>query len=279
MEANERSPGDPPTRRMLASADVDINEQRGTNLVSGDGFIDPQALERSLDALRERIVETSLPGALRDAIETTQSLFSATGAGVMMVDESTVLGAVAATDEPARILEERQERIGRGPCVDALTFDRIVLTEDLETDERWPELSGDLSALGVHAVLGVPIRVGGLPVGSLNVYRNEASHWSQSEIAALTAYGGLIDGMLLTSLRAQANEQLVTQLQQALDNRVVIERAVGVIMARERSDAVTAFGYLRKEARNTRRKASEVAAELLSEITTHGDSASSDPVR
>lgn len=229
-------------------------------------FIDPGALERSLDALRERFIGAMLPSAFHDAIATTRSLFGATGAGVMMVDESTVLCAVAATNEPARILEERQEQHGRGPCVDALTLGRTVLVEDLKTDGRWPELSAEMPALGVRAVLGVPIGFGGLPVGSLNVYSSHPSHWSSSQVTALEAHGELIDGLLLASLRVHANEQLVQQLQRALDNRVVIERAVGALMAVHKMDAVTAFGHLRRQARDTQTKAADVAATLLSDM-------------
>lgn len=235
-------------------------------LTLSESFIDPDALERSLAGLRDRVSRALLPGALHDAIDTTRALFSATGAGVMMVDESTVLCAVAATDEPARILEERQEQVGRGPCVEALTFDRTILVQDMTTDPRWPELAQDMAEVGVRAVLGVPIRLGGLPVGSLNVYSSQPGEWNHSQVAALEAYGGLLDGLLLASLLAQANEQLVHQLQRALDNRVIIERAVGVVMATNKVDAVTAFGHLRRQARSTQTRAAEVAAQLLAEV-------------
>jgi GAF domain-containing protein len=236
--------------------------------VSGNNtFIDSDALERSLTALRGRFEGATLSNALHDAIDATRVLFNASGAGVMMVDESTLLCAVAATDEPARILEETQERIGRGPCVDALTFDRTTVTSDVASDDRWPELGTEMRDSGVRAVLGVPIRFGGLPVGSLNVYSSEAGEWNHSQVAAIEAHSDLIDGLLLTSLRAEASEQLVGQLQRALDNRVVIERAVGALMARHQVDAVTAFGQVRQQARNTQTRAVEVAAQILLEIS------------
>jgi GAF domain-containing protein len=238
---------------------------------TGEGFIDPVALERSLAGLGDRTSGIILSRALHDAIDTTRELFSADGAGVMMVDDSTVLCAVAATNESARILEERQERIGCGPCVDALTFDRTVATADLMSDDRWPELGAEMADAGVCSVLGVPIRAGGLPVGSLNVYRGHRGEWNNTEVSAIEAYGGLIDGLLLAALQAHANEQIVKQLQRALDNRVVIERAVGVIMEREKADAVAAFGRLRQEARATQRKAAEVAAAILAGIEPHSE--------
>jgi GAF domain-containing protein len=185
----------------------------------------------------------------------------------MMVDEEVGLCPVVATDEPGRLLETRQEQSGHGPCVDALTLDRIIATADLGTDDRWPMLGAELAAAGVRAVLGVPIHAGGVPVGSLNVYYDRPGEWHESGRSALAAYAGLIDSLLLTALQAREKEQLADQLQHALDNRVVIERGVGVVMARERIDAVSAFNRLRKSARSTERKVVDVAAELLAEIT------------
>ena len=56
---------------------------------------------------------------------------------------------------------------------------------------------------------------------------------------------------------------LAGQLQYALDYRVVIERGVGYLMARDDVDAVTAFNRLRRAARNTQSKIGEVAIQLL----------------
>jgi GAF domain-containing protein len=234
--------------------------------VEGQGFVDPGAIERSLAALRAQPADRGLTDALQAVITASCRLFEASGAGFMMVDENSALSMVAATDEPGRLLEAHQEERGVGPCVDALTFDHIVSTDDLRTDERWPELVPELPDAGVRAVLGVPIRFGGVAVGSLNVYRDRPSSWSEAEKAALTDYGQLIENLLVAGFQAREREQLVEQLQHALDNRVVIERAVGVIMAREDVDAVAAFNRLRGMARSTGSKVAEIANRLLGEF-------------
>lgn len=233
-----------------------------------EAFIDGVALERSLSALRSHGSEEHLIGALQQVLGATRELFSASGAGLMLIDENTALCAVAATDEAGRMLEERQEQIGHGPCVDALVLDQITETSDLSDDERWPELGPELPSAGVRAVLGVPVRLNGAAVGALNVYRDEPHAWDRSEIAALSSYGGLIEGVLRTALQAHHRNQLAEQLQHALDNRVVIDRAVGVIMARERVDPVTAFNRLRSRARGAERKIVDVAEELLASVAT-----------
>ena len=66
-----------------------------------------------------------------------------------------------------------------------------------------------------------------------------------------------------TLLATERAEELAGQLQYALDHRLVIERAVGYLMASRRLGAVEAFNTLRSAARSHRRKIGEVAAELL----------------
>ncbi|HEX3975238.1 MAG TPA: GAF and ANTAR domain-containing protein [Solirubrobacteraceae bacterium] len=235
-----------------------------------EGFIDPAALDRSLEALRDSPAERGLTAALERVMDATRQLFGATGCGIMLIDDSSALAVVAATDEPGRLLGVLQQQVGHGPCVDALTFDRTVSAGDLAADERWPALS-ELPGAGVRAVLGVPLHVDRVPVGSLNVYRDRPHDWTESEVAALIGYSSLIEGVLQTALHARERERLAEQLQHALDHRVVIERAVGVVMGRQNINAVAAFNQLRHRARSAQRPVVDVAAELLAEIPGNPD--------
>ena len=225
--------------------------------------IDAALLTQSLEGLAERLSSPGLDDALQHVLDATRHLFGATGAGFMMVDDSSSLRSVAFTDPGGRLLEERQEHVGHGPCVDALTFDRVVTTVDVADDARWPQLGSELREAGVRAVLGVPIHVSGLPVGSLNVYRNRPGDWGETEAPALLAYGRLVESLMLSALHAEQRERLADQLQHALDSRVVIERAVGMLMERYGLDAVDAFDRLRRTARDGGRRVADVSTEML----------------
>ena len=76
----------------------------------------------------------------------------------------------------------------------------------------------------------------------------------------------MIEGTLIAALQVRERGELAAQLQHALDHRIVIERAVGVIMGRDSIDAVTAYNKLREVARSSERKVADVAAELLAKI-------------
>lgn len=75
----------------------------------------------------------------------------------------------------------------------------------------------------MRAVAGTPVLLGGSPVGTLNVYRDERVEWDKSDVNALAAYSGLVAEVLVAALAAQEHGIVAGQLQYALDYRVVIE--------------------------------------------------------
>ena len=227
------------------------------------GHIDPSRLQQSLDALRERGFTHDLPRSMEALVSAAQDLFSVTGAGLLLADADRVLRYVAATDEAARILEEAQEQAGTGPCVESLVLNQLVQTTDLPSDPRWPGLLSDYPEAGIRAVLGVPVRVAGVAVGSLNVYSDEPFDWDESDQKALRAYADLGESAMVGALHAHEQGRVVQQLEGALESRVVIERAVGVLMERHDLDAVAAFDRLRRAARDSRRRVRDLAQELL----------------
>jgi GAF domain-containing protein len=226
--------------------------------------IDPRALAESLDGLTgtDRAPEPIEAGVAR-IIDATRSLFAVDGVGLMLADEELALRYVGATDEAARALERAQAELGAGPCVESFVTSRATVTADLARDSRWPELAERLVPLGVRAVLGVPSRLGGLPVGTLNVYRTEPYEWDNSDIAAVEAYNAILEHLLGHAVSARHKGVIVEQLQIALDRRVMIERAVGAIMARRGLSAQESFDALRRAARNSRRPVAELAALAL----------------
>jgi GAF domain-containing protein len=226
--------------------------------------VDPRALADSLDRLAG--VESApepIEAGLARIIEATRSLFAVDGVGLMLADEELALRYVGATDEAARALERAQAEIGAGPCVESFVSCRATVTADLADDARWPELAERLVPLGVRAVLGVPSRLGGLPVGTLNVYRGEPYEWDSSDIAAVEAYNAILEDQLGHALSARRKGIIVEQLQTALDRRVLIERAVGAIMVRRDLGARESFEALRRAARSARRPVAELATIVL----------------
>lgn len=224
--------------------------------------IDPDLLANSLRRLGSA-ADHDLVGAIDEVVRACVVLLRVDGSGLMIADEQNGLHYVAASDGPSDILEHVQSETGEGPCVRAFVLNDVVATDDLGTDPRWPSIRDSLVRHGITAVLGCPLRLGGVPVGTLDVYRGEPHRWDESERAALARYTDVVESMLSAAMAAHRAGELAGQLQYALDYRVVIERAVGYLMAQRRLDSVAAFNLLRRAARDRRRKIAEVAEGLL----------------
>jgi GAF domain-containing protein len=233
--------------------------------------VDEQALARSLDDLRLPNGDgVDLQAGIERVIHGAANVFAGTGVGLMLIaEDGHSLRYVASSDQAARRLELAHEQAGEGPCVDAFVCDDCVKSDDLRDDARWPLLRAELRDQPIRAVLGLPTRLGA-PVGTLNLYCEEPRVWDESEIGALAAYNSLLEERLASALAVRQHGKIVDQLQYALDSRVSIERAIGLLMGRDGIDGATAFNELRRVARNSRRRVSAVAEEILS---AHADEA------
>lgn len=224
--------------------------------------------EGSLDAAlgnlsRHELENIGVAEALKYVVTAMPALYHVAGAGLLLVDDFQVLRYVAASDAAAHILESAQEVTGVGPCVDSLVHGRPVSCADLATDGRWPGLAPLVTPYGIGAVLGVPVHLGGGVIGSLNVYQPTAYEWDDSDLAASASLARLVERLLAMALVVRRQDDVVLQLQTALDTRIAIERAVGVLIGVEGIDAVEAFDRLRQAARSQRRKVADLAAEVI----------------
>lgn len=229
--------------------------------------VDPEVLSASLRRLitrEQHHAEQGLHGALQDVVAACVDLFDVTGSGIMLADETNALRYVAASDGQARTLELVESSTMQGPCTDAYVYKKPVLVTDVRTDDRWPEFrKAVLDQPEVRAVLGVPVVMGGVPVGTIDVFLRDPHEWTDAQAEALTRYSAVVQATLTSALAAHTAGEQAAQLQYALDYRVVIERAVGYLMATDGVDAVSAFNRLRTAARDRRTKIGQIAQRVL----------------
>jgi GAF domain-containing protein len=227
------------------------------------GHIAPEALASTLDLLTGRGEPATFEAGLTAVIEAVSELFDVRGCGLMLVGQDGELRYVGATDDAGRALESAQEDLGEGPCVDCFVMGEPVATTDVMCDPRWSRLPERIRGHAIGGVLGTPTRLGGQPVGSLNVYREAPYEWDDTDAAAVATFNAILEGLLSRAVAARRDELVVSQLQSALDRRVVIERAVGALMERHGAPAVSAFTALRRAARDRRETVAKVAADVL----------------
>jgi GAF domain-containing protein len=224
--------------------------------------IDPSMLAKSIGTLTDLHPDQDLPATLQQAVLAAKSLFDADAAGVMLVDLGGNLRWASASDQRAQVLEDNHEVFAAGPCSEAFTSGRPAVMHDATLERRWGEVALTFVEVQIRSGLSVPVELGGGPIGTLDLYAADPRGWDDTEIIALQAYAGIVASLLLAAAKAELSGALADQLQTALDSRGLIERAKGALMERERLDEQEAFTHLRRAARSSGRKLSEVAGEV-----------------
>jgi transcriptional regulator with GAF, ATPase, and Fis domain len=190
-------------------------------------------------------------------------ILDAGAAGILLADHHGVLHVVAASSEQARLLELFQLQNQEGPCLDCYTSGAPVVNEDLTTTKQWPRFASEAREAGFRSVQALPLRLREHTIGALNVFLDDRFEVSDAD---LTIAQALADAATIAILHDQAarEAQLVTgQLQTALNSRIVIEQAKGVLAERARVDMDEAFSRLRRHARDHNRPLSSVATDLV----------------
>ena len=220
-----------------------------------------QALEQLAD-LR------SAPGSIEEGLErvvaTADALFGVDGTALLLIDRDQVLRILAASDRRASLLEELETEHGEGPCADAFADKQPVAADDLAGDDRWPAFAPAAAARGLRAALASPVPYGEQAVGVVAVLDANPHAWSQAEREAIVAFTELVALLVLNAMEARERGRLAGELQVALDSRVVIEQAKGVLVGRHGLTTRQAFERLRRQARDQRRPLTEVARGVVS---------------
>ncbi|MGI8666740.1 MAG: ANTAR domain-containing protein [Jatrophihabitans sp.] len=197
-------------------------------------------------------------------------LLDVTAAGLMLVDVHGQLRVMASSSERSRLLELMEIQNDEGPCLDCHRTGTSILVADLAAErDRWPSFATEALRVGFGAAYALPMRLREQTIGALNLFHQQPRELSP---AAQRVGQGLADVATIAILQQRAvqrGEELSTQLQAALNSRVVIEQAKGVVAGRERVDMPAAFALLRGHARRTGRRLSEVAhAVVTGELPT-----------
>jgi len=185
-------------------------------------------------------------------------------AGLMLVAPEGDLRVMASSSETMRILELFELQSQEGPCLDCYRTGRPVLNHDLATaDDRWPRFAPEALAVGFHTVHALPMRLRGTVVGALNLFHIHPGDMRQADIDAAQAMADVATIAILQHRAAHEAQLLNEQLDRALNSRVVIEQAKGMLAERLGVDLEQAFATLRNHARNHNHQLVEVARNIV----------------
>lgn len=179
-------------------------------------------------------------------------LLDLAGTGVSLADADGRLHPVTGINQLTTVLEETEEKLREGPCIDAFRSGAVVVarTSD-ELAATWPRWSQAAATQGVQAVAGLPLWARDQSLGTVNLYSGAARPWHERELRVVRLFADQASGYIANRSELERSQRLSAQLQHALDARVVIEQAKGVLASNLDCSVDQAFTVLREHARRT----------------------------
>ncbi|MFE6398917.1 GAF and ANTAR domain-containing protein [Streptomyces alboflavus] len=193
-------------------------------------------------------------------------LLDVAAAGVVMVDAQGRLVDVTASTHTAHQLEEAQLEFDEGPCRDCCFRHERIGPVDLtgpEAADQWPRFTDAARAAGFVAVAAVPLRLREEVIGALNLFHTSPDALTPAALRLGQALADAATIGILHQRLAHDQAERVGQLQTALNSRIVIEQAKGVLVARLNLPPDTAFERLRTHARANRHSLTRLCTQVV----------------
>lgn len=227
-------------------------------------MVDEQALREAFSHYAEALLAQYEVGDVLYALtDQVVSVLGIDGAGVSLGLTRDGLRFVTATDQRTASIEQVQAASGEGPCYEAFRSGASVAVDDLRHEQRWPEYRDAAAELQIRAVAGIPMPVSHNRIGALNLYASEPREWTADELGVAQLLANVASGYILHGRQLDESRTLAGQLQRALDSRIVIEQAKGILAGRHGIDISAAFERLRNHSRDNHARIHEVCRQVI----------------
>jgi hypothetical protein len=185
----------------------------------------------------------------------------------MLVDSNGDLQLMTSTSEGADLVEVMQLTAAAGPCIQCFSTGEAVSVPDITAAEhKWPVFAQAALGRGFRSAHATPMRLRGQVIGTMNLFSIKQGALSARDAALAQALTDAATIGILQERVISEGEILAEQLHRALDSRVLIEQAKGIISHSLDVDMDDAFAYLRAHAR-THNLTLRAVAEALSDRT------------
>lgn len=192
------------------------------------------------------VAEFDLVDFLGMLAEATVELIDVDAAGLMLADDHGTLHVMASSDDQAELLELFELQQNEGPCPECFRTGVPVVNVDLA---GWPEFAQAAAAGGYVSAHALPLRLRGQVIGAMNLFRSSSSPLTDEDAGLAQALADMATIGLLHERELRGQQELAEQLQHALDSRIVIEQAKGMLAERAGLSLPEAFTAMRSYAR------------------------------
>ena len=234
--------------------------------MDGMGSGREQRIARAFVSLADTLVDSyDVIDLLDRLVGHSVELLTAEAAGILLADARRTLRVVASTDEQTEWMELLQLQADEGPCVDCVRTGAPVSVVDLAVAApRWPRLAAALRDRGAYrAVHALPLRLRGEAIGALNLFHPLPGPLPAADLDLGQALADVATIGILQERAVRRGEVVNEQLQAALNSRVVIEQAKGVLAHQGNLAMNVAFDRLRTYSRDHNLRLGEVARQVV----------------
>ena len=224
-----------------------------------------QRLVETLVALADTLVDDyDVIDFMQTLAERSVELLDVSAAGIMLADADHRLRHAACSSEQMRLVELLELQLEEGPCFDAFRHQSAVRSDTAEdAANRWPRFAPHARDGGFVAVSAVPLRLRGEAVGALNLFSSLAGALDDDDLVVAQAMADIATIGILQERLIHDQSVLTAQLETALQSRVIIEQAKGIVAERDRINVDDAFVRIRRFSRNTNRLLSDTARGIV----------------
>ncbi len=184
--------------------------------------------------------------------------------GLVLVDGQGRLQVMASSTERMRVAELFEVQNEEGPCFDCQRGGQQVINEALDsTADRWPRFGPMARNAGFRMVHALPLRLRRDVIGAMNIFDTELKEMTSSQVNISQALADAATIGILQERSVREQVDVAGQLQGALNSRIVIEQAKGVVAEQQKVSMENAFALLRGYSRSSRTPLSDVARAVI----------------
>ncbi len=201
---------------------------------------------------------------LQTLVDSCQELLDATDAGILLAAPAGELELIASTSEEARLVEVIQIAAQAGPCIDCYrASERVSVPRLDEGPPEWAPFREAATQSGYAAIDAIPMRLRDATIGTLNILRATPGPADPADLVAAQAFADVATIGILHERSMSDARSLAHHLQTALDTRVTIEQAKGVVSFTAGVSVEAAFVLLRTYARRRGLRLGDVARRVV----------------
>lgn len=164
-------------------------------------------------------------------------------------------------------LDKIEQRIGQGPCIEALRIKSPVLLDDVRTDPRWPAYQEQLVAEDCLSVLGVPLELNGDSAAALNFFAASAGVFTKAIIREASGFAEIAGRAVRLAVKVGTAQDAAQDLQAAMRSRTAIDLACGIIMAQNGCTQAEAMAILVEASSHRNQKLRDLTEEMIVKIS------------